>query len=99
MIDGKKEFNKMLEELKKDWEREFDEKFPEMRISPKGSPDVFLPNAPRKMLKDFISSLLAKQQEEFVKALEEARDDDSCECDNCNRTRKFIADIKSKLKI
>lgn len=27
---------------------------------------------------------------EAVEALEKARDDDSCECDNCNRTRKFI---------
>lgn len=41
-------------------------------------------------VKHFISLLLRETKQEFLEDLENARDDDSCECDNCHRTRKFI---------
>ncbi len=41
-------------------EDRFEEKFPDMNISQRTAPPVYLPNAPRKMLKEFIFSTYTK---------------------------------------
>jgi hypothetical protein len=100
------------EELKKEWEREFDSLFGKDKFHP------FVANYAE--TKSFISSLLAKQQEEFVKCIPEielpyesrlCQNQNSLEyCGTCEQAweycscsarnsgyKKCIADIKSKL--
>ena len=54
-----------MQELKKEWEIKFDKLFDHIA--------TFGVNAGRQEYKSFISSLLAKQQEEFVKCLPEEK--------------------------
>jgi hypothetical protein len=94
----------MSEELKKEWEREFEEKYADRPLF------SILENG--KMIKEygniisFISSLLAKQQEEFVKKVKGMLMDDSNHNDYyygyndaLNDLLEDFADIKNKLKI
>ena len=94
----------MTQELRKEWEMEFDE-------IPYGYGDAALS---RDVVKSFISSLLAKQQEEFVKCIpEEVPETHSedcpyqrkgCDCGYMERLSYNVAikvvrsNIKSKLK-
>jgi hypothetical protein len=74
----------MNEELKKEWEREFDKKFPwlsSMKVTPNRGEDYEkarilqeLVNKTNEDVKSFISSLLAKQQEEFMKCIPEEKE-------------------------
>ena len=48
-------------------------------------------------IKSFIEKVYQQAREEVINKLEKARDDDSCECDNCHRTRKFIKSNKNPL--
>ena len=90
----------MSEELKKEWEGQFDLQFtkdssyPGVRCLRSENPEE---------IKSFISSLLAKQQEEFVKIVEEQKTRfrcGACEGAKCGHTHccMCIADIKSKLR-
>ena len=55
-------------------------------------------NKPTK-IRDFVSFLLAKQQEEFVKLIEDTKHDRlSCDCGMGCEYNRGLADIKSKLK-
>lgn len=93
--------NKMSEELKKEWEISFEkmEKY-----------HGWIPEH-KERIKSFISSLLAKQQEDFVKMIKLHNDRlKSCllycqeqngrtDCKNCGLCEEdLLADIKSKLK-
>lgn len=52
-------------------------------------------------LKSFLSSYTKDLLQSVVTDWNNARDDDSCECDNCHRTRKYLrslSNIISKLK-
>ena len=80
---------KSLYNWKKGWEIEFDQRFTDMD-------DYYI-----KELKSFISSLLAKQQADFVKCIPEERkltavggSPENCESEGFNQC---IADIKSKI--
>ena len=86
-----KKCGEMPEELKKEWEREFDDEFPYL------GEDSYDLN--RKGIKSFISSLLAKRQEEFVKMIDEIPTEvPEYEYNDYDKGRKdFKADIKSKL--
>jgi hypothetical protein len=61
------------EELKKEWEIEFDEKF---NAFPDNPVDYVVKKEVIDEIKSFISSLLAKQQEEFVKMIDSKQEDD-----------------------
>jgi hypothetical protein len=85
-----------MEELKKEWERQLEEEFNWTPLFGKSSGAL-------KQMKVFISSLLAKQQEEFVKSIPEEKVynpderhwEDPVKVDGYNQC---ITDIKSKLK-
>jgi len=89
------------EELKKEWEKSFDEMFGQFQY-----PGITSPSWNEIDMKRFISSLLAKQQEEFVKIVTEleAKDEDIeprggfC-VEFADGYNNALADIKSKLKI
>jgi hypothetical protein len=83
-----------VEELKKEWERQFDEKFAGYWRG-QSIPDE---------IKFFINLLLAKQQEEFVKCIPEekgmsAEGNDVISWAKTVGYNDCIADIKSKLNI
>lgn len=93
----------MSEELKKEWEKEFEKKF----FYDIERYEKYTGLNIEKELKSFISSLLTKQQEEFVKMVEavcaelyltgnEPRSLDFREIEEYNQA---LADIKSKLNI
>lgn len=77
------------EQLKKEWEKEFE------RIFCHSKYDTLLPSQ-QENLKVFISQLLAKQQEEFVKMITDLQNSDRF--DECGDYWQALADIKSKLK-
>jgi hypothetical protein len=80
------------EELKKEWEEQFDYDF--VKINGENTIKIM-----KIYLKSFISSLLAKQQEEFVKMIDEI-EPYSLGDDSANRGYlQALADIKSKLNI
>jgi hypothetical protein len=86
-------------ELKKEWEREFDEKFKTFTFKGKSEPSLFAQTVVYEDVKSFISFLLARQQEEFVKRIEDeavkvCKGDDDC----IDTFSEIFADIKSKLK-
>jgi hypothetical protein len=83
----------MSEELKKEWEIEFDATFEHTEVLIGRN----YYSTDGKELKSFISSLLAKQQEEFVKIIKEIEDGYSSEYGDGSKIS--IADIKNKLKI
>ena len=95
----------MSEELKKEWEREFDDFL--FGLSIRSDYSSYIGSFHCAKIKEFINLLLAKQQEEFVKILESKRPD-VCNCVggeyNCEHWGKheliddLLADIKSKIK-
>jgi hypothetical protein len=110
----KKTFNECCEgeELKKEWSDEFDEKYYN-KNNPSGLNTRGFKFQKQMIddVKSFISSLLAKQQEEFVKILESKKNGEKCPkgwgCDHCGgcvdlydeALDDVLADIKSKLNI
>ena len=54
-------------------EDRFEEKFPDMNISQRTAPPVYLPNAPRKMLKEFIFSTYTKDLLQSVEEMVESK--------------------------
>ena len=89
-----------MEELKKEWREEFREYF-DKTLKPK---KPTMANLDRELMVDFISKLLAKQQEEFVKKVKGMLMDDSNHDDYyygyndaLNDLLEDFADIKSKL--
>jgi hypothetical protein len=90
-----------MEELKKEWEKSFDEMFGQFQY-----PGITSPSWNEIDMKRFISSLLAKQQADFVKCipeekplLEEDREEEATTNELIMAYNECIADIKSKLKI
>jgi hypothetical protein len=79
------------EELKKEWAREFEQEF-----------GIHFTPSELQFAKYFISSLLAKQQEEFVKCIpEEKKVEHLLKCKMCSPEcgyNQCIADIKNKIK-
>ena len=60
--------------------------------------DVAVPKlGVRKKLDGFIDKLLADERKKVVEEIEFIREDDSCECDNCNRTRNYLRNPKKEL--
>jgi hypothetical protein len=95
----------MNEELKKGWEREFDEKYYN-KNNPSGLNTTGFEFQKHMIddVKSFISSLLAKQQEEFVKIAENILTPHGFESDDTftenaiqEVKERCLADIKSKL--
>ena len=86
----------MSEELKKEWEREFDDIIEHLPLMDNSRN---LNNKWKKKFKSFISSLLAKQQEEFVKMIEDRMVDGYSDLSKYKNDilGELLADIKSKL--
>jgi hypothetical protein len=88
----------MSEELKKEWSDEFDEKF---NAFPDNPVDYVVKKEVIDEIKSFISFLLAKQQEEFVKmvgGLKYQPYDSTVDPFRQDGYSACIADIKSKLE-
>jgi hypothetical protein len=80
----------MSEELKKEWRGQFEDEFPFL--------DELRAYGTKKNIIDFIISLLAKQQEEFVKMVENMPFSFDSSNTGCYINKDdLIADIKNKL--
>lgn len=83
---------------KREWEEEFDEEFGNNVYEQLGFDDY-------RLIDEKIISFISKvENQAYQRAVEEERknwdsilDGDSCECDNCHRTRKYLENPEKEL--